>query len=56
MEAFDKLPPRLRAALAQAPLNMSAEYALAELKRGVSEERLLNMLEQRFQSMLRQKE
>ena len=45
--AFDKLPPRLRKALQDFPLDMSSEFALECLRKGTSEDRLLEMLADR---------
>lgn len=45
--AFEQLPPRLRKALTEFPLDMSSEFALKALKQGMTEAQLLKMLEQR---------
>lgn len=45
MIEFDKLPKRVREALAEFPLNMSSEFPLQAIKHGVSEDKLLAQLE-----------
>lgn len=45
LSAHDQLPPRLRLAMAKMPLNMSAEYALSQLRSGISEDSLIAQLE-----------
>ncbi len=47
MEAFDKLPPRLRRELAEFAVNMCSEFALKMLEGGKSEEDLIKMLRDR---------
>lgn len=44
---FDQLPPRLREALRQFPLNMDAGFALQMLKRGKTETELIHLLKAR---------
>lgn len=46
LKAFDQLPPRVRKALADFPVNMSAEYALSLWRRGYSEDEIILRLEQ----------
>lgn len=48
---FDSLPPRLRAALREFPIEMDAGFALKMIKNGMSEDKLLQMLEQRKQTL-----
>lgn len=50
-EAFEKLPPRLRQALTEFPLDMSSEFALECLRKGTTEDKLLKMLADRKASM-----
>lgn len=45
IDTFDALPPRLRQALREFPLNMSSEFALAQLRSGKTEDQLLALLE-----------
>ena len=42
--AYDLLPKEVQLALAHFPQNMSSEFALAQIRRGVSPARLIEML------------
>lgn len=43
--AYDQLPREIQLALAHFPQNMSSEFALAQIKRGISPAKLKAMLE-----------
>lgn len=49
MEAYDKLDPRLKKLIQQAPEQLSAEFCLEMLQQGCSVERLLRDAERMFE-------